>query len=111
MKHLLFLLAMGCLFQTASAQTPKTEVKPFQLKEGWGYDIFVDGKKYVHQENIPAIQGIHYFRTQQDAKKAGEFVATKIKKNIMPPTVSPEELDSLKVLPVGMKVPPKKSEK
>ncbi|UCG28256.1 MAG: DUF4907 domain-containing protein [Bacteroidales bacterium] len=71
------------------------EITTFQVGEGWGYDIFIDGKVYIHQPMIPAVQGISEFETEAKARKTAEFVVDKIKRNIIPPTVSYKELDSL----------------
>ena len=65
---------------------------------GWGYDIMIDNNLYIHQPNIPAIMGNNGFSSEEHARKAGEFVVYKIRKNIMPPTVTPEELDSMGVI-------------
>lgn len=90
----------------AAAQQPKenpykdvtVEVKTFNDSIGWGYDVFINKSQYVHQPHIPAVSGNRGFNTEANAKKTGEFVAYKIKNNIMPPSVTPEELDSLGVL-------------
>ena len=76
----------------------KLEVKTFKDSSGWGYDIFIDGKQYIHQPHIPGVAGINGFLSTEKAKKAGEFVAYKIGNNIMPPSVTQQELDSLGVL-------------
>ena len=65
---------------------------------GFGYDIYLNNEPYVHQPHVPAIAGNKGFSTPENAKRTGEFVAYKIKHNIMPPSVSPHELDSLGVL-------------
>lgn len=65
---------------------------------GFGYDIYIFDALYVHQPNVPAINGNRGFKTKAQAQKAGEFVAYKIRNNIMPPSVSIKELDSLGVL-------------
>lgn len=65
---------------------------------GFGYDIYIFDALYVHQPNVPAINGNRGFKTKEQAKQAGELVAYKIKNNIMPPSVSIQELDSLGVL-------------
>lgn len=65
---------------------------------GWGYDIMVDGKIYIHQPNIPAIMGNNGFSSEDKAQEAGEFIIQKLRNNIIPPSVTPEELDSLGVL-------------
>jgi hypothetical protein len=78
-----------------------TEVRTFEVDKpssGFGYDLFIDGAQYIHQPNIPAVNGNNGFKTKEQAQKAGEFVAYKIKNNIMPPSVTPQELDSLAVL-------------
>jgi hypothetical protein len=65
---------------------------------GWGYDIIMNGEVHIHQPHIPAIMGNNGFSSEEKALKAGEFVIQKIKNNILPPRVTPEELDSLGVL-------------
>jgi hypothetical protein len=65
--------------------------------EGFGYDIIIDGHKYIHQPNIPALPGNNGFTTEQHARKVADLVCFKIRNNIMPPTVDIKELDSLGV--------------
>lgn len=65
---------------------------------GYGYAILVFGERQVNQPHKPGMPGLNGFKTADDAKKVGEFVAYKIRNNIMPPTVSIQELDSLGVL-------------
>lgn len=94
---------------TTSKQNPyinsKVEVTVFSNDttadkniSGFGYDILIDGKPYVHQPHIPAVAGNKGFATSQAANKAGEFVAYKIKNNIMPPSITEHELDSVGAL-------------
>ena len=65
---------------------------------GWGYDILIDGQIHIHQPNIPAIMGNNGFSSEEKAREAGEFIIQKIRNNVLPPSVTPEELDSLGVL-------------
>ncbi len=77
------------------------EIKTFSNEadlKGYGYDIYLNQKLYVHQPHVPAVAGSKGFSTPENAKRTGEFVAYKIRNNIMPPSVSPRELDSLGVL-------------
>ena len=77
------------------------EVRTFKndsILKGFGYDIYVDNALKVHQPHIPAVSGNKGFSTEEKAKRAGEFVGNKFRNNIMPPSVSPKELDSLGVL-------------
>lgn len=93
---------------TSKADTTKNpyenavvEIKTFSNDAklgGFGYDVYLDQKLYVHQPHIPAIAGNKGFSSPENAKRTGEFVAFKIRHNIMPPSLSPDELDSLGVL-------------
>ena len=77
------------------------EVRTFKnddVIKGFGYDIYVDNALKVHQPHIPAVSGNKGFTSEEKAKRAGEFVGNKFRNNIMPPSVSPKELDSLGVL-------------
>ncbi|MDB5203561.1 MAG: hypothetical protein JWQ27_2970 [Ferruginibacter sp.] len=65
---------------------------------GYGYDILRNGKVYIHQPMIPALPGNQGFSTAAQAQKAAEFVLYKINQQIMPPSVTAEELDSLGLL-------------
>jgi hypothetical protein len=71
------------------------EIKTFQISEGWGFDILVNNKKCIHQTNIPAINGNKPFKTEKDAKKIAGLMKFKICKNIFPPSVTIQEIDSL----------------
>jgi len=65
---------------------------------GFGYNILIYDALYVHQPHIPAINGNRGFKTKEQATKAAEFVIYKIRNNVMPPSLSVEELDSLGTL-------------
>lgn len=73
-------------------------VKQEPKLSGFGYNILIFDAMYVHQPHIPAINGSRGFKTKEQAAKAAEFVIYKIRNNIMPPSLSVEELDSLGVL-------------
>ena len=73
-------------------------VKQDIILTGFGYNILIFDAMYVHQPHIPAINGNRGFKTKEQATKAAEFVIYKIRNNIMPPSLSVEELDSLGVL-------------
>lgn len=75
----------------------KNEIKinVFQLDEGWGFDILINHKKYVHQINIPAINDLKVFKTKKDALKIATLMKLKICKKIVPPSITLQEIDSL----------------
>ena len=64
----------------------------------FGYEISDQGKTIVQQKTIPSLPGNKGFKTKDDAQKCGMFVISKLNRNIMPPTVTPKELDSLGIL-------------
>lgn len=65
---------------------------------GWGYDILKGNSVLIHQPHIPAIQGNQGFKSEYDAEKAANRVIEKLDRNIMPPTLSVDELRELGVL-------------
>lgn len=69
----------------------------FEINNGWGFDIYVKGKKFIHQSHIPAITGMQPFFFKEDAILVGELMKLKIEKNIIPPTITLRELDSLQI--------------
>lgn len=64
----------------------------------WGYDIYKDNNLLIHQPNIPAIEGNDGFFSESDAMTVANFVVYKLENGIMPPSISLEELDSLKII-------------
>ena len=70
----------------------------FSPEFGWGYQILNNGELYINQPHIPSVQGNKGFETKDKAIKTAEYILNKLNNNIFPPTVSPQELDSLGVL-------------
>lgn len=83
------------LYKPANDCKEDIEICAFQINQGWGFDIFVNTKKYIHQTNIPAINGKKAFNTKEDALKIALLMKSKIINNIFPPSVTLQELDSL----------------
>lgn len=65
-------------------------------ENGWGYNIFKDKKLIIKQDIIPAIEKQIAFKSEADARKTGNFVIEKLKKNQLP-TLSRSDLAGLKV--------------
>lgn len=65
-------------------------------KSGWGYDIYVKGKLFITQDNIPSIIGNKAFKTEEDAKKIGNLMVLKMKQNQIP-NITEQELDSCNI--------------
>jgi Domain of unknown function (DUF4907) len=64
---------------------------------GWGYDIYVDKKRMIRQPHIPAVPGKKPFDNSPAAESVASLVIYKITNNIMPPSVTQQELDSLEI--------------
>lgn len=67
-------------------------------KLGYGYNILANGVVFIHQVTIPSVAGNKSFETIEKAELVANLVLEKLKNNIMPPSVSSNELDSLQVL-------------
>lgn len=88
---------------TSEVQTLNYSVQVFLIdslnpKSGFGYNVLVDNKIFVHQPSIPSLPGNKTFETKEKAELVANLVAMKLKNNIMPPSISKEELDSLHIL-------------
>ena len=70
----------------------------FSPEFGWGYQIMNWGALYINQPHIPAIQGNKGFDDKDKAIKTAAYIIYKLENNMFPPTISPQELDSLGVL-------------
>ncbi|HXC05008.1 MAG TPA: DUF4907 domain-containing protein, partial [Bacteroidia bacterium] len=84
----------------SSNPSPPSDVELKLTKEasGWVYDIYISGKKSIHQPVIPAVPGNQNFASEKDARVTGELMAYKIKHGITPPSISSSELDSLHIV-------------
>lgn len=85
-------------------KTPENKTQEFSVKvievngNQFGYDILANGSPYIHQPHIPAVGGINGFSSKEKAEIAGNYIIQKLNNNIIPPTISLDELDSLGVL-------------
>lgn len=67
-------------------------------KLGFGYNVLIDGAIFIHQTSIPAMPGNNAFSTKEKAELVANLMIHKLKNNIMPPSISKQELDSLNIL-------------
>jgi hypothetical protein len=72
-------------------------IEVFYGVNGWGFDIYLDGKQYIHQPYIPLPESEKGFSSEEDAARTALLMVYKIKQNIVPPQLSFHELDSMKV--------------
>jgi hypothetical protein len=84
-----------------AADMAKAQIEYFVInvpQNQFGYYIMIDGKMYIEQKSIPAVQGNNGFATKEDAEKIAKLAIEKIKQGEMPPTISVEELKELGVI-------------
>lgn len=64
----------------------------------WGYDILVEGERFIHQPSKPGLPGNRGFATKEKAQKVANLTIQKMKKGEMPPSVSIAEMKQLKAI-------------
>jgi hypothetical protein len=74
------------------------ELKPFQTAKGWGYNIYTDGKVFIHQDIVPALPGNKGFRTREDAMAVGSRVCERLKAGQLP-AMTAEEIKAMGIIP------------
>jgi hypothetical protein len=74
----------------------KVESATFEVAGGWGYNVLVDHKVFIHQQFMPAVQGYKVFRSKEDAEKIANFQIHKLM-NKKVPAISVKDLDSLHI--------------
>lgn len=89
----------------------QVECKTFEIKDstsntthGWGYELYVDGKKIIRQAMMPAVGGICAFMSEADAMKMGSLAAYRFGSTGNFPTIRLEDYDSLNIqMPTALK--------
>lgn len=113
MKQMIKQLLVACSIAFAAAactQQPKqvapaakagmtyATTLPFKTNGGWGYEIYLDGKRYIRQPFIPAVAGNVPFATKEDAQKVAALIVKKMSvKSSSLPAVSIQELQALHI--------------
>ena len=82
-----------------SKQQPGNDWLPIDLhtlkmSDGWGYEVLVDKKIFIHQDCIPAVASFKKFRSESDALLIGQLVLEKIKKAQKPVITQQDIVDS-----------------
>ncbi len=103
-RYILILAAFGSLFLVYKHHYKEDEKSPddqlpvqvlaYRTSSGWGYEIEVEGKVFIHQDNIPAVQGNKSFQSADDALKVGTLVLDKMKNN-KKPVITVDELKAM----------------
>lgn len=62
----------------------RVDLHALKIPQGWGYEVLVDKKVFIHQDCIPAIASFKKFGTEAEALLIGSKVVEKIKKGHNP---------------------------
>jgi hypothetical protein len=73
------------------------QVRATALQSGWGYEILTDGKIFIKQDFIPAIQGRHEFQTKEQALQVANKVLYKIVHK-QSPAITVDELIQMNII-------------
>lgn len=84
------------------AEGGNTTDGPFQVDisrapagHGYGYTISTDEGVLIRQPHLPAVSGKAAFTRAEDARRVAELVVRKMKAGVYPPSVTPEDLDTM----------------
>lgn len=82
--------------QQAASDLLPVDVHTLRFSNGWGYDIIIDKKIYIHQDCIPAVASYKRFVSEEQALATGQLVVAKMKQ-AHKPAVTIHDLDSLHI--------------
>jgi Domain of unknown function (DUF4907) len=86
----------GGKYQTAAGLSRITDSIHYKIIDGaaqtFGYDIYKHNRMIIHQPSIPCLPGNKGFTRKEDAQKTAMLVIEKIRKGVMPPTISLQEM-------------------
>lgn len=68
------------------------KIDVFKSGNGYGYDILINNKPYIHQPYMPAVEGMIPFSSRHAARTVGYLVVKKLK-NHESPTITKKELE------------------
>jgi Domain of unknown function (DUF4907) len=91
---LCLLVAAGIWIIPALHNRHTFDYKTFKAPNGWGYDILVDNKLFIHQDCIPVIPTKKGFARQYEAQKVAQLVIQKLRNGKMP-SVTKSDLDKI----------------
>jgi hypothetical protein len=105
MATVLLLMTLSSKGQEAASFPSATEHRAAELSYRiidapngtFGYDILSDGRRLVHQTNLPGMPGNEGWATREQAEQLAQLVIGKIQKGEMPPSVTAEELNDLNI--------------
>ncbi len=80
----LVVLVMLVIFSYTKPHPVLYHLQILQFDHGWGYCIKKNGKPFIYQQYIPALEGNIIFPDRESAYKTGHLVLKKLRKNTLP---------------------------
>jgi len=85
------LISVAAYFTMKNSNEEVYKVQTIKLEKGFGYEVSINNKLFIHQEYIPSISGNKNFKTEKEALEIGNLVVAKLKQGKMP-SISTEEI-------------------
>jgi hypothetical protein len=82
------------LLVSCNGRGPFYSLKVIHSGDGWGYEIRINNRPYIHQPYIPAVEGNLPFSDKKTARRTGRIVIEKLKDH-QPPGLTREEIDKI----------------
>ena len=102
-RKILPVILLGVFFfscqqsKTRDQDQVRVEVRAFKTETGWGYEIGNSKRTLISQPFIPGIPGRQPFNTEEEALRVGKLALKKIEGKKILPTITKEDIDSLKI--------------
>jgi hypothetical protein len=87
----ILLIILAVLYKTREQQY---QISIFKSGQGWGYDISLKKKLFIHQPFMPVIKGQVAFTDRKSARKTADLVVKKLR-NKLSPGISIDELKAI----------------
>lgn len=78
---LLFYLSFIREGEMGSPPERQLELQTFQLRNGWGYQVVMNGKVLIYQPTIPSIDTVMAFPDEESARSIGLLVLDRLAGN------------------------------
>ncbi len=91
---LILVVLPSCMQVSAEEKTIQVRVIG-DPDEGYGYELWQEGKRLIRQENLPALPGNVRCPDSTCARRIGQLAARRIEEGHFPPTLKREEVEAL----------------
>jgi hypothetical protein len=79
-----FITAVFIPFFFRPSAEKRISYKTFETEMGWGYDIFINKRQFIHQEFIPSLERKRGFLRKYQAERTAEVIINKMKRKGLP---------------------------